>query len=153
MLVVPPGSLRKSRRRRVVPAHLSVLLLVVFLLGTSGGSGCGSAAAFSLSSLSLSSLSLGAGVGVHVKDRITTRAKAELLARIVAPVSTNTNSNKKSNSNSNNRDAHEQQILQAVRKVEQYSWIVGGANLQNPLLAGNWLMVWYVSMFSFQNLR
>ena len=151
MLVVPPGSLRRSRRRRVVPAHLSVLLLAVFfLLGTSGGSGRGSAAAFSLS-LSLSSLSL--SLGVQVKDRITTRAKAELLARIVAPVSTNTNSNKKSNSNSNNRDAHEQQILQAVRKVEQYSWIVGGANLQNPLLAGNWLMVWYVLMFSFQNLR
>jgi len=58
-------------------------------------------------------------------------------------VSTTINSNK--NSNSNNRDAHEQQILQAVRKVEQYSWIVGGANLQNPLLAGNWLMVWTTS--------
>lgn len=145
MLVVPPGSLRRSRRRRVVPAHLSVLLLAVFILGTSGGSWRGSAAAFSLSSSS--SLSL----GVQVKDRITSRAKAELLARIAAPVSTTINSNK--NSNSNNRDAHEQQILQAVRKVEQYSWIVGGANLQNPLLAGNWLMVWYVSMFSFQNLR
>lgn len=35
-------------------------------------------------------------------------------------------------------------IFQAVREVEKFS-ILGGANLQNPLLPGNWLMVWTTS--------
>uniref|UniRef100_A0A7S2G2U7 Plastid lipid-associated protein/fibrillin conserved domain-containing protein n=1 Tax=Octactis speculum TaxID=3111310 RepID=A0A7S2G2U7_9STRA len=35
-------------------------------------------------------------------------------------------------------------ILKAVREVEKFS-ILGGANLKNPLLPGNWLMVWTTS--------
>mmetsp|Transcript_27868 Transcript_27868/g.32987 ORF Transcript_27868/g.32987 Transcript_27868/m.32987 type:complete len:215 (+) Transcript_27868:103-747(+) len=35
-------------------------------------------------------------------------------------------------------------IFKAVREVEKFS-ILGGANLQNPLLPGNWLMVWTTS--------
>jgi len=40
--------------------------------------------------------------------------------------------------------ASNEQILKAVKEVEKFS-ILGGANLQNPLLPGNWLMVWTTS--------
>mmetsp|Transcript_19900 Transcript_19900/g.46456 ORF Transcript_19900/g.46456 Transcript_19900/m.46456 type:complete len:208 (+) Transcript_19900:215-838(+) len=35
-------------------------------------------------------------------------------------------------------------VLTAVRRVERYS-VMGGATLSNPLLQGNWLMVWTTS--------
>jgi len=40
--------------------------------------------------------------------------------------------------------ASNDQVLQAVREVEKFSFL-GGANLENPLLPGNWLMVWTTS--------
>lgn len=37
--------------------------------------------------------------------------------------------------------ASNDEVLKAVREVEKFS-VLGGADLKNPLLAGNWLMVW-----------
>lgn len=55
-------------------------------------------------------------------DGLKTRAKADLIERIES-------------------GAKNEAILKAVREVEKFS-ILGGANLKNPLLPGNWLMVW-----------
>jgi len=43
--------------------------------------------------------------------------------------------------------ASNDQVLEAVKNVERYSLFTdnGGANLNNPSLAGNWLMVWTTS--------
>jgi len=56
---------------------------------------------------------------------LKTRAKAELIDRIES-------------------GAPNEAILEAVRDVEKFS-ILGGADLSNPLLPGNWLMVWTTS--------
>ena len=40
--------------------------------------------------------------------------------------------------------ASNEKILKAVRNVERFS-VLGGATLKNPLLPGNWLMVWTTS--------
>ena len=37
--------------------------------------------------------------------------------------------------------ASNDEVLKAVREVEKFS-VLGGADLKNPKLAGNWLMVW-----------
>ena len=37
--------------------------------------------------------------------------------------------------------ASNEEVLKAIREVETFS-ILGGADLKNPLLPGNWLMVW-----------
>ena len=37
--------------------------------------------------------------------------------------------------------ASNDEILKAVREVEKFS-LLGGADLKNPQLPGNWLMVW-----------
>ena len=37
--------------------------------------------------------------------------------------------------------ASNEEVLKAVREVEKFS-VLGGADLTNPLLPGNWLMVW-----------
>jgi hypothetical protein len=37
--------------------------------------------------------------------------------------------------------ASNEEVLKAIKEVEKFS-ILGGADLKNPLLAGNWLMVW-----------
>ncbi len=37
--------------------------------------------------------------------------------------------------------ASNDEVLEAVREVEKFS-VLGGADLKNPKLEGNWLMVW-----------
>jgi len=41
--------------------------------------------------------------------------------------------------------APDEDVLKAVGAVERYSFLAGGADLSNPLLPGNWLMVWTTS--------
>ncbi|VEU44847.1 unnamed protein product [Pseudo-nitzschia multistriata] len=53
------------------------------------------------------------------------RAKADLIEQVTSGASNDT-------------------ILEAIRKVERFS-ILGGADLKNPLLQGNWLMIWTTS--------
>lgn len=55
-------------------------------------------------------------------DGLKARAKVELIERVES-------------------GASNEEILKAVQEVEKFS-ILGGANLKNPLLPGNWLMVW-----------
>jgi hypothetical protein len=61
-------------------------------------------------------------------DGLRSRAKTDLIEQVTS-------------------GASNEKILNAVKNVERYSIFTknGGANLKNPLLPGNWLMVWTTS--------
>ena len=56
---------------------------------------------------------------------LRSRAKAELIEQVTS-------------------GASNEKVLEAIQKVERFS-LFGGADLKNPLLPGNWLMVWTTS--------
>jgi len=61
-------------------------------------------------------------------DGLRTRAKADLINQVSS-------------------GAPNEKVLESIKNVERYSLFTdnGGANLKNPSLAGNWLMVWTTS--------
>ena len=66
--------------------------------------------------------SLSASEAFSFADGLKTRAKANLIEKVESGASND-------------------EVLRAVREVEKFS-VLGGADLKNPKLEGNWLMVW-----------